>query len=73
MTGCELTVVCAWCTKTVQRGDGERTSHGICADCAMDFLARLPMSYLKSVANADDTVTLFGGVAIPLRERVSGA
>ena len=56
-----LTVVCAWCSTVVQRG-GERTSHGICGPCAMDFLARLPHEFLRSVADTDGTVSLFSGL-----------
>lgn len=68
-----LTVVCAWCATTVRRGDGESTSHGICANCAMDFLARLPLAYRKSAGDADDTVTLFSGSRGPLSLRARNA
>ncbi len=69
----ELTVVCAWCATLVHSGNGEYTSHGICANCAMDFLSRLPAHYLKSVANEDDTVTLFSGQRLPLSLLASDA
>jgi hypothetical protein len=69
----DLTVVCAWCATAVHTGDGARTSHGICADCAMDFLARLPLDYLKSIAEPDGTVSLFSGLRIPLSLRAGDA
>jgi hypothetical protein len=61
----QLTIVCAWCGTTVERG-GEQVSHGICVDCAMSFLARLPAEYLQSVADPDGTVTLFSGHKLPI-------
>jgi len=61
-----LMVICAWCDAVVQLG-GSRISHGICANCAVSFLSRLPVEYLRSIAEPDGTVTLFSGVkfAVP--------
>lgn len=56
----EVAVVCAWCTSPVS-GAGSRISHGICVDCAMGFLKKLPREYLQSIAEPDGTVTLFSG------------
>ena len=70
----QVTVVCAWCNAIVSPG-GEQISHGICTACAKDFMARLPRSFLESVAEPDGTVTLFTGRklgldTIPLPETV---
>ena len=54
------TIVCAWCFTTVE-SRGEQISHGICVECAMGLLARLPADYLRSIADADGTVSLFSG------------
>lgn len=47
-------------------------SHGICPDCALTFLKRLPEAYLRSIAEPDGTVSLFSGhhfsVISPLTE-----
>ena len=56
-----LTVICAWCDAVVQPG-GPEISHGICTNCAVSFLSRLPVEYLRSIAEPDGTVTLFSGV-----------
>lgn len=55
-----LTVVCAWCDCTVREG-GDTISHGICADCAVGFMSRLPLDYLRMIADADGKVALFSG------------
>lgn len=62
----QLTVVCAWCTAVVRQGTA-RVSHGICVECAMTFLARLPAEYLSSIADADGKVTLFSGHQLSVR------
>ncbi len=67
----ELTVVCAWCTAVVQQGTA-RVSHGICVDCAMTFLSRLPDEYLSSIADSDGKVTLFSGHKLSVRGTGSG-
>lgn len=67
-------VVRAWCTVLVRAGDGSTNlvSHGICVDCALTFLKRLPPAYLATVADADGTVSLFSGhrfqVTAPARQ-----
>ena len=62
-----VSVVCAWCSATVSSGGpGDRVSHGICLDCAMDFLRRLPKEYLASIADEDGTVTLFCGYRLDI-------
>lgn len=65
-----LTVICAWCEATVRAGGGQ-ISHGICTNCAVNFLSRLPAEYLRSIADPDGTVTLFSGVkfAVPAAAR----
>lgn len=55
-----MSVVCAWCGETVS-GEGTRVSHGICPDCAIGFLKKLPPEYLATIAEPDGTVTLFSG------------
>ena len=65
MTQEQPSIVCAWCCTTVERR-GEQISHGICVDCAMGLLARLPAEYLKSIANPDGTVSLFSGHKLPI-------
>jgi|GEM_PF-5320464 len=52
--------VCAWCTGP-SRSAGESQRLGICVDCALGFLRRLPRAYLESIAEPDGTVTLFSG------------
>jgi hypothetical protein len=53
-------VVCAWCTvPSPAVGSDERL--GICVQCALGFLKRLPRAYLESIAEPDGTVTLFSG------------
>jgi hypothetical protein len=55
-------VVCAWCGALASGAlPAERVSHGICADCAIGFLRRLPPEYLRSIAEPDGAVTLFSG------------
>ena len=34
-----MTIICAWCGKTLQRGGGE-VSHGICAACSAKVESR---------------------------------
>jgi hypothetical protein len=53
-------VVCAWCSGPASTS-GETVSHGICVDCAIKFLRKLPKDYLASVAEPDGTVILFEG------------
>ena len=65
-----MTLICAWCSQVITRG-GDQVSHGICVLCAMDFMARLPRSFLDSVADADGTVTLFSGQKLPLERPTS--
>jgi hypothetical protein len=60
-----LQTVCAWCTVPVA-GQGDRVSHGICVDCAMAFLKKLPKEYLASIAEPDGTVTLFSGHSLDI-------
>lgn len=60
-----VTVVCAWCSVLVSGGDGP-VSHGICVDCAMNFLKTLPREYLRSIAEPDGTVTLFSGHSLTI-------
>ena len=55
-----MNVVCAWCTAAIS-GQGEQVSHGICVQCALHFLKRLPREYLSSIADEDGTVSLFSG------------
>lgn len=55
-----VSVVCAWCSAP-QSGEGERVSHGICVNCAVDFLKKLPKEYLATIAEPDGTVALFSG------------
>ncbi|WP_322795181.1 hypothetical protein [Tepidiforma sp.] len=61
-----LPVVCAWCREGMPDSPGVRVSHGICPDCARDFLRRLPPAYLRSIAGPDGTVTLFSGCSLPI-------
>lgn len=63
----EVAVICAWCNAPVS-GTGTRVSHGICLDCAMGFLKKLPREYLQSIAEPDGTVTLFSGVKLDIGE-----
>ena len=60
-----LRTVCAWCTTPVP-GNSDRVSHGICIDCALAFLSKLPREYLASIADPDGTVTLFSGHKLDL-------
>ncbi|MGB4863552.1 MAG: hypothetical protein WBO97_13930 [Tepidiformaceae bacterium] len=53
-----VSIVCAWCTSVVA-SRGAQVSHGICVDCAMEFIKKLPKEYLASIADPDGTVTLF--------------
>lgn len=55
-----MKVICAWCDKVVSEGGGT-VSHGICPECALQMLRKLPAHYLASIADADGTVTLFSG------------
>jgi hypothetical protein len=58
----ELEVVCAWCTAPVSTvASSGRVSHGICVDCAVAFLKKLPKDYLATIAEPDGTVSLFSG------------
>lgn len=61
----QVTVICAWCEAVVTPGS-DQVSHGICTACARDFIARLPRSFLESVAEPDGTVTLFTGHKLSL-------
>lgn len=60
-----VAVVCAWCSTPV-RESGTSVSHGICVECAMGFLKKLPREYLQSIAEPDGTVTLFSGHKLEL-------
>lgn len=60
-----MRVICAWCQGVVNESS-EAVSHGICPECAMKMLARLPAHYLASIADADGTVTLFSGHKLPV-------
>ncbi len=55
-----VSVVCAWCSSVVTPG-GEYVSHGICPECALNFLKKLPREYLETIAEPDGTVTLLSG------------
>lgn len=58
----QLPVICAWCSARVSGENQTGTvSHGICPDCALTFLKRLPEAYLRSIAEPDGTVSLFSG------------
>jgi len=55
-------VICAWCQAIVSGTlPARQLSHGICVPCANDFVQRLPADYLRSIASADGSVTLFSG------------
>jgi hypothetical protein len=60
-----VTVICAWCGDLISSGD-ERVSHGICGVYAMDFVSRLPRTFLETIADPDGTVTLFSGQKLPI-------
>jgi hypothetical protein len=67
MQGENPPVVCAWCNASVFGSrSAENVSHGICVPCAVGFLKRLPPEYLRSIAEADGTVTLFPGHRVAL-------
>ena len=53
-------MICAWCRGPASTS-GESASHGICVDCAVELLRRLPRDFLESVAEPDGTVMLFSG------------
>ncbi|GMV84433.1 MAG: hypothetical protein AMXMBFR80_02910 [Dehalococcoidia bacterium] len=60
-------VLCAWCGALASGAlPAEYISHGICADCAIGFLRRLPPAYLRSIAEPDGAVTLLSGHRLPL-------
>lgn len=60
-------VVCAWCGALASGSlPAERVSHGICVDCVIGFLLRLPPEYLRSIAEPDGAVTLFSGYRFEL-------
>ena len=56
----EINIVCAWCAGPAACVEGA-VSHGICVECALAMLRKLPKAYLASIAEPDGTVTLFSG------------
>jgi hypothetical protein len=53
-------VICAWCYGPASVS-GDAVSHGICVDCAIELLRKLPREFLDSIADPDGTVDLFEG------------
>lgn len=54
----DVAIICAWCNQQVS-GSGSRVSHGICVECAMSFLRKLPPEYRATITGPDGNLTLF--------------
>jgi len=67
MTGGDSSVMCAWCTGPA-RNPGQGVSVGICPECALGFIRKLPVEYLARMADPDGTLTLVPGYTLRVNE-----